>query len=220
MKKFAIIVAGGQGIRMQGALPKQFLELSGEPVLAHTLRRFHLPDVHLILVMHPDYLVYWSERAAGLTGLPAHQLVSGGTTRGESVRNGLQSISEEGLVAVHDAVRPVFSPGLVQRLYEEALQHGSAIPVVPVKDTLRRLTNEGSTTVPRDQYRAVQTPQVFLISRLKAAFQHAHAQEFTDEASLVEAAGFPVHLSAGEENNIKITVPADLPAAAALLREI
>lgn len=220
MKKFAIIVAGGQGIRMQGALPKQFLELSGEPVLAHTLRRFHLPDVDLILVMHPDYLEHWNELAAGLTGLPAYRLVAGGSTRGQSVQNGLQAIEEEGLVAVHDAVRPVFSRGLVLRLYEEALQHGSAIPVVPVKDTLRQLTDEGSTTVPRDQYRAVQTPQVFLISRLKAAFQQANAQEFTDEASLVEAAGHAVHLSTGEENNIKITVPADLPAAAALLQKI
>lgn len=217
MKKFAIIVAGGQGIRMQGNLPKQFLPLGEEPVLAHTLRRFALPDIRIILVMNPSYLDYWKELSAPIHDLPEHTVIPGGTTRALSVLNGLNAIEEDGWVAIHDAVRPLCSRNLIHRLFQEATDHGSAIPVVPVKDTLRLLTPEGSTTVSRDQYRAVQTPQVFHLGHLRKAFQLEDVSGYTDEASLFQAAGHPIHLSEGEEQNIKITVPSDLITAASLL---
>ena len=220
MKKFAIIVAGGQGIRMQGTLPKQFLPLEGEPVLLHTLRRFQHPDISIILVMNPEYIEFWQDLCNEHGQVPEHQLVKGGNTRALSVLNGLHSIQEEGLVAVHDAVRPLCSPALIHRLYEECTIHGSAIPVVPVKDTLRWIDGDKSTTVPRDQYRAVQTPQVFRLSLLRAAFGIPDVEKYTDEASIFQAAGHPVHLSEGEESNIKLTVPADLILAASFLRKI
>lgn len=217
MKKFAIIVAGGQGIRMQGTLPKQFLPLRDEPVLAHTLRRFDLPDVQVLLVMNAAYLDYWKDLSATIKELPAHTVVPGGSTRALSVLNGLMSIEGDGLVAVHDAVRPLCSKALIRHLFQEASEHGSAIPVVPVKDTLRLITPEGSTTVSRDLYRAVQTPQVFHLEQLRKAFNREDASAFTDEASLYQAAGHTIHLCEGEEENLKITVPADLVAAASLL---
>jgi 2-C-methyl-D-erythritol 4-phosphate cytidylyltransferase len=220
MKKFAIIVAGGQGIRMQGVLPKQFLPLDGEPVLAHTLRRFHHPDITLVLVMNAQYIDYWKELSNGLSDIPPYTLVAGGDSRAESVANGLAALPDEGLVAIHDAVRPLCSPALIDRLYTAGAEHDSAIPVIAVKDTLRLLSDQGSITVPRSQYRAVQTPQVFRLSLLKKAFTHPDLATFTDEASLFEAAGHPVHLEEGEESNIKLTVPTDMLVAASILKGI
>ncbi len=220
MKRFAIIVAGGQGVRMQGTLPKQFLPLEGEPVLLHTLRRFHLPGIRILLVMNPDYITYWNESCRDLSNVPEHQLIPGGTTRALSVLNGLKAITEDGLVAIHDAVRPLCSPTLIERLYADCTLHGSAIPVVPVKDTLRLVDQNGSTTVPRDQYRAVQTPQVFRLKEILKAFEIPDADRYTDEASIYQAAGNPVHLSEGEESNIKLTVPSDMLLAASFLRKI
>ena len=136
MKKFAIIVAGGQGIRMQGVLPKQFLPLNGEPVIAHTLRRFHHVDITLVLVMNANYIDYWKDLSSGLTDIPPHILVAGGESRAESVANGLAALPEEGLVAIHDAVRPLCSPALIDRLYTAGAQHDSAIPVTAVKDII------------------------------------------------------------------------------------
>lgn len=220
MKRFAIIVAGGQGIRMQGTLPKQFLPLEGEPVLLHTLRRFHLPGIRIILVMNAGYIDYWKELCSELTNVPEHEIVPGGDTRALSVLNGLKSITEDGMVAIHDAVRPLCSADLIHRLYEECVIHGSAIPVIPVKDTLRLLDENGSKTVPREQYRAVQTPQVFRLKTLLEAFDIPDAERYTDEASIFQASGHPVHLSEGEESNIKLTVPSDMLLAASFLRKI
>ena len=219
MKRFAIIVAGGQGTRMQGTLPKQFLPINGEPILAHTLRRFAHQGLELILVMHKDYIHYWEEQCNFLFNIPAHRIVAGGKTRAASVKNGLSTIHEEGLVAIHDAARPLCTSELIERLFTAAGEHGSAIPVIPCRDTLREITTSGSRTVPRDNFRAVQTPQVFSISPLKKAFLLPDNEHFTDEASLFEAAGQSVHLEAGEESNIKITVPSDLLLAAAYLKE-
>lgn len=211
MKRYAILVAGGVGSRMQGTLPKQFLELAGRPVLMHTLERFHRPGIEIILVLHPDYHTYWKEQClAGNFSVP-HLLVAGGQTRAGSVRNGLEKVENNSLVAVHDAVRPFVSAAFLERLYREAEKEGTAIPVMPVKETLRQLNNEGSQTVNRDEYRLVQTPQIFRSELLKEAFRNPAFEKFTDEASLVEETlQRRLHLTAGEEENIKLTVPADL----------
>lgn len=218
MKQFVVLVAGGQGTRMQGTLPKQFLPLAGEPVLAHTLRRFNLPGLEIILVMHSDYFEYWKELRQTLPEIPEHSLVAGGKTRAGSVANGLSQVPAGSLVAVHDAVRPLCSKELIYRLFDAAEKNGSAVPVIPCRDTLRLLDEQGSRTVPREKYCAVQTPQVFYTDVLKAAFQLPGTEQFTDEASLFEAAGNTVHLEAGEESNVKLTFPSDLILAEAFLR--
>ncbi|MBK7889090.1 MAG: 2-C-methyl-D-erythritol 4-phosphate cytidylyltransferase [Bacteroidetes bacterium] len=220
MRRFALLVAGGQGTRMQGTLPKQFLPLAGEPILAHTLRRFNQDDIEIFLVMHADYLSYWEETCENLENIPRHTLVPGGKTRAQSVAAGLAKLPDEGWVAVHDAVRPLCSSELIFRLYNAAAKEGSAVPVITCRDTLRLLTPDGSKTVPREHYRSVQTPQVFDIEKLKNAFKLPDFEHFTDEASLFEAAGHKVHLEAGEESNIKITFPSDLIVAEAVLKEI
>ncbi len=217
MKKYALLVAGGQGTRMQGTLPKQFLLLAGEPILAHSLRRFALRGLDIYLVMHPDYMLHWKDICQTLHNIPAHHLVAGGKTRALSVAAGLAFIPDNGLVAIHDAVRPLCSEALIQRLFISAEKNGSAVPVLPCRDTLRMLTADGSITVPRDHYRLVQTPQVFDIAKLKQAFQLPDFEKYTDEASLYEAAGNNVHLEAGEESNIKITFPSDMMLAEAFI---
>jgi 2-C-methyl-D-erythritol 4-phosphate cytidylyltransferase len=215
MKRYAIIVAGGKGTRMQGTLPKQFLEVSGKPVLMHTLEKFHRPGLEIILVLHPDFHAYWQEQCNAFSFNVPYTLVAGGNSRAQSVINGLDCIQNPSLIAVHDAVRPFIKTAFLERLFTEAEEMGSAIPVLPVKETMRHLGPEGSRTVNRDEYRLVQTPQVFKSEILKEAFLNPDFAAFTDEASLVEATGkFPLHLTAGEEQNIKLTVPADLHLAA------
>jgi len=219
MKRYALVVAGGLGTRMQGNLPKQFMEILGEPILAHTLRLFNHPGLVITVVMHSDYLGHWETMRSRLKNLPDHSVVAGGATRAISVLNGLNTFPDEGLVAVHDAVRPMCSTRLVDSAYEAASIFGSAIPAIPCRDTLRELTDEGSITVPRERFRAVQTPQVFNMKALKKAFMQPGFEQFTDEASLFEADGNSVHLIPGEDGNLKITVPADLELAAALFSD-
>ena len=204
---------------MNGSLPKQFLSLNGIPVLMHTISAFHYPDIDVILVMNKDYISYWEDLCKQYSFNLNHRIVKGGKTRAESVKNGLDLIVEEGVVAVHDAVRPFVSPELIDRLFSNAETHKSAIPVIDVKDTLREITKDGdSITVPRIKYRAVQTPQLFTVSSLKKAFLIPNYFEFTDEASLYEAAGNKVFLVEGEESNFKITVPIDLALAEAYVK--
>ncbi len=220
MKRYAVIVAGGQGIRMKGSLPKQFLPLSGMPVLMHTLSRFHQPDVECILVMNQDYLDYWKEICNQYHFTMPHTLIAGGSTRAESVWNGIRDLEASGLVAIHDAVRPLVTAALIEKLFTEASEFGNAVPVVLVKDTLREVAENNSKTVPRERYRIVQTPQIFNTGILKEIFSISDFARFTDEASLYEAAGYQIHLVEGEEQNIKITVPSDLILAEAFLTKM
>jgi len=215
MKRFAILVAGGTGTRMQGTLPKQFMLLNGEAILAHTLRKFSMADLEIILVMHSEYISYWDDQCKTLFNIPTYRLVAGGNTRAESVSNGLSFVPENSLVAIHDAVRPLCSEHLILKLFEAGEKHGSAIPVLPCKETLRVITETGSNTVARENYRTVQTPQVFKSTELKKAFQKNDISQYTDEASVFENAGYYIHLEDGEESNIKITVPSDLIFASA-----
>jgi 2-C-methyl-D-erythritol 4-phosphate cytidylyltransferase len=220
MKKYAVIVAGGAGLRMGTPVPKQFLLIHGKPVLFYTLAVFleAYEDLEIILVApaeHPE--AAWAiVNAMGA----AHRikLVAGGVTRFHSVQNGLEPIrGEEAVIFVHDGVRCLLSVDLVHRCYEQALEFGSAVPVVDSKDSIRLLTGDGNKPVDRSKVKLVQTPQTFLSTILLPAYETEYRLEFTDEATVVEAAGHPVHLVEGQPNNIKITTPGDLAVAGHLL---
>jgi len=196
---------------------KQFLAICGEPVLFHTLRKFNHDSIRIILVMNEAWIDYWNDLIREFEFEVQHEVVAGGRSRAMSVLNGLNLTDDNSLVAVHDAVRPLVSETLIQELYNQALQHKAVIPIVPVKDSLRIIDGNTSKAVARENFRAVQTPQVFLASLLKESFKMEGYENYTDEASLVEASGHPIHLVNGEESNIKITVPADLVFAEAML---
>lgn len=221
---YTIIVAGGKGLRMGGDIPKQFLPISGQPVLMRTMHRFHeaLADVcgtSIILVLPRDQQDYWQRLCKEYDFCLPHQIASGGETRFHSVQNGLQLIpdDEQGVVGVHDGVRPFVSCDVIRRLYDAARTEGAAVPVVPVVETIRQLLPEGdSQTVDRSLYRLVQTPQVFRVGLLKESYRQPYREEFTDDASVVEAAGHHITLVEGNRENIKLTTPADLRYAEAL----
>lgn len=220
MKKYAVIVAGGSGTRMQSATPKQFLELNGKPVIMHTLERFWeaSTEIKLILVLPELHVSFWNELLQKHRFVIPHVIVKGGETRFQSVRNGLQVISGEGLVAVHDAVRPLITPALINRLIENASIYGNAVPVIPVSETIRIVEGDSSKTVDRTKFRLVQTPQVFKVSELQEAFKKPYQEFFTDEATIMESSDHTIYLSEGEVANIKITTPSDLAFATAYLK--
>lgn len=220
MEKFAIIVAGGEGTRLGGGLPKQFRELNGRPVLWWSLKAFHdeNPDTRIRVVLHPGFFDEWDLL---IDALPEderfpHEVVCGGRTRTESVRNGLMGIpsATDSLVAVHDAARPLVTPAMISHGWEAALPTGGAVPAIPVTDSLRRLTAEGNEAVDRKEYVAVQTPQVFRTSLLREAYEAMPDAVFSDDASAFEAAGGKVALFEGSSDNIKITNPGDIEEAA------
>ena len=220
MKKYAIIVAGGKGLRMGGELPKQFIPVAGRPVLMRTLDAFHAFDheIEIILVLPRDHQPYWKELCREYRFAVPHRIADGGATRFHSVQNGLALVDEpEALVAVHDGVRPFVSAEVIEACYREAEAHGAVVPVIPVVETVRHLLPEGSVTVPRDAYRLVQTPQTFRASLLRRAYEQPFCEAFTDDASVVEALGHVVHLVDGNRENIKLTTPYDLIVAKALV---
>ena len=219
MKKYAVIVAGGAGTRMGTEMPKQFLELCGRPILWYTLNTFlsAYEDMPVVLVA-PEHHRETTRALVDTTAFPSRiEVVSGGATRFESVRNGLATIAEESVIFVHDGVRCLVSRELIHRCYTTALQHGSAIPVVDSKDSVRLITPEGNEAVDRNRVKLVQTPQTFRSSLLIPAYKTVYRESFTDEASVVEAAGHRIHLVEGEADNIKITVPGDLVVAERVL---
>ena len=215
MKKHIIIVAGGKGLRMGGDIPKQFLPVGGKPVLMRTLEAFHAYDasMQLILVLPVSQQAYWKQLCAEYQFDLAHEIADGGETRFHSVKNGLSLVKEDGLVGVHDGVRPFVSQEVIARCYEEAVSLKAVIPVIGVVETVRHLTGEGSETVPRDQYKLVQTPQVFEGALLRRAYEQTYTELFTDDASVVEALGEKVYLVEGNRENIKLTTPFDLKLA-------
>ena len=215
MKKHIIIVAGGKGLRMGGDIPKQFLPVCGKPVLMRTLEAFHAYDasMRLILVLPVSQQAYWKQLCEEYQFDLVHEIADGGETRFHSVKNGLALVEEEGLVGVHDGVRPFVSQEVITRCYEEAASLKAVIPVIGVVETVRHLTEEGSETVPRDQYKLVQTPQVFDVTLLRRAYQQEYTDLFTDDASVVEALDEKVYLVEGNRENIKLTTPFDLKLA-------
>ncbi len=216
-----IIVAGGAGRRMGAALPKQFMPLGGKPLLAWPLEVFHqfAPAMQLIVVLPGDWTEEW-RRLCTVHGIGVpHTVVPGGAERFHSVREGLQAVGHDGLVAVHDGVRPLATAPLVERCFAAAEKHGAAIPVLPVSSSVRQLREGRSMPVDRSTLRLVQTPQCFSAPLLRKAFNLPYDPAFTDEATLVERVGAQVHLVEGEERNIKVTTPWDLRVAEMLLAE-
>lgn len=221
MKKYAIIVAGGKGLRMGSDLPKQFLPIGGIPVLMRTLETFHRYDgeVEIILVLPVAQQAYWMDLCHTYSFSVPHTIADGGETRFHSVKNGLQRIDteEEALVAVHDGVRPFVAQEVISECFREAFEKEAVIPVVDMVETVRLLAGEHSKTVDRNAYRLVQTPQVFHLRLLRKAYCQDYIPSFTDDASVVEALGKEVFLVKGNRENIKITTPFDIKVANALL---
>ena len=215
MKKHIVIVAGGKGLRMGGDIPKQFLPVCGKPVLMRTLEAFHTFDaaIHIVLVLPVSQQAYWKELCREYQFELSHEIADGGETRFHSVLNGLALVEGDGLVGVHDGVRPFVSQEVIARCYEEAARCKAVIPVIDVVETVRHLTEEGSETVPRDRYKLVQTPQVFDVALLRRAYQQEYTDLFTDDASVVEALGEKVCLVMGNRENVKLTTPFDLKLA-------
>ena len=215
MKKHVIIVAGGKGLRMGGDIPKQFLPICGKPVLMRTLEAFHSYDasMHLILVLPVSQQDYWKMLCQEYHFDLPHDIADGGATRFHSVKNGLSLVKGEGVVGVHDGVRPFVSQEVISHCYNDALTLKAVIPVIGVVETVRHLIESGSETVPRDHYKLVQTPQVFEVDLLRRAYQQTYTDLFTDDASVVEALGEKVYLVEGNRENIKLTTPFDLKLA-------
>lgn len=213
-----LIVAGGKGLRMGSDLPKQFLPIGGKPVLMHTIEAFHHFDrtMKIILVLPQEQQTYWQELCAKHSFVIEHTVVDGGETRFHSVKNGLACVNS-GLVGVHDGVRPFVSPEVIKRCYELAAIKKAVIPVIDVVETVRHITETGSETISRNDYKLVQTPQVFDAELLKQAYAQEYTPFFTDDASVVEAMGIPVCLVEGNRENIKITTPFDLKISSALV---
>jgi 2-C-methyl-D-erythritol 4-phosphate cytidylyltransferase len=212
MKKYAVIVAGGSGSRMGTELPKQFMTLRGKPILYYSVNAFReaYSDVCIILVVPETHM----DRAKKIINTYFNEvdisIVTGGDTRFQSVKNGLARVIEESIVFVHDGVRCLLSSNLVHRCYDTAFATGSAIPVIPSKDSVRLLQDDHSEPVERDKVMLVQTPQTFHSKIILPAYQIDYKEKFTDEATVVEAFGLKVSLVEGEDTNIKITKPVDL----------
>lgn len=222
MKKYIIIVAGGKGLRMGGEVPKQFLPIGGKPVLMRTMEAFRAYDaeMQIVLVLPIAQQAYWKELCEQYAFTLPYRLADGGETRFHSVKSGLDTIpaGEEALVGVHDGVRPFVSTEVIARCYAEAARTEAVVPVTDVVETVRHLESDGrSTTVSRDEYKLVQTPQVFSLALLKEAYAQPYIPAFTDDASVVEALGHEVTLVQGNRENIKITTPFDLVVAEALV---
>lgn len=226
---YIIIVAGGKGLRMGGEIPKQFLPICGRPILMRTLERFraYSETLKIILVLPKDQQSYWQQLckdyhfplpSSGEAGQGLYQMTDGGETRFHSVQHGLALIPDdaEGVVGVHDGVRPFPSIEVIRNCYETARVKKAVIPVIPVVETLRHLT-EG--TKPRGEYRLVQTPQTFDIQLLKAANRQPYNDNFTDDASVVESFGYDITLVDGNRENIKITTPYDMTVAEAIVKK-
>lgn len=222
MNKYAIIVAGGTGSRIGSERPKQFLLLKGLPILMYSLRAFHRYDssIKLLISLHPDYLDTWKTLCLQHGFNLDHQVIAGGDTRYQSVKNALLTLPESGLIAVHDAARPLVTVDLIERSFHEAARFSSSVPGIPVNETVRQIINDKVILIDRTSLRIIQTPQVFEASVLHHAYKQEFDTTFTDDASLLEAMGIQPHLTEGDPRNIKITIPSDIRVAEALLDEL
>jgi 2-C-methyl-D-erythritol 4-phosphate cytidylyltransferase len=222
MNLYALIVAGGSGTRVGADIPKQFLELAGKPVLMHTIEKFHAFDsaLKIITVLPESQIGLWKELQKKYSFSVSQILVTGGSSRFLSVKNGLMEVDENGLVAIHDGVRPLVSAATIKRCFADAEIFGNAIPVISPSDSLRMITEQGNMPVNREYLRLIQTPQVFVAKLIKKAYLQDYSPDFTDDATLLEKTGESIHLVEGNRENIKITNPEDLVIAEALLHTI
>lgn len=221
---YAVIVAAGSGSRMGAGLPKQFLEMDGKPILRVTIEKFTsaVPGVRIVTVLAPEYIQYWREYCATANFSCPQTLVAGGITRFHSVRNALSRIPDGVIVAIHDAVRPLVSEGLIREMYSHMDTCRALVPAIPCVDSLVRLeqTEDGTPAmgvpVDRNGMHAVQTPQMFRSEDVRAAYSQAYDTSFTDDSGVVSRHGIPVSYVAGERDNLKITTPRDLVLARAI----
>jgi len=222
MQRYALIVAGGSGIRMGTEIPKQFLLLSGKPVLMHTIERFYSFDssIKIITVLPEHQLGYWKNLQAEYSFSIPQILVNGGSSRFYSVKYGLAITDDNGIVAIHDGVRPLVSTDTIKRCFREAEKSGNAVPVVSPSDSVRMVTGQMNRPVDRHDLRIIQTPQVFYTTLIKQAYLQPYSKEITDDAMLLEKTGVSICLVEGNRENIKITNPEDLLIAEALLHTI
>ncbi len=222
MQKYALIVAGGKGKRMGTEIPKQFLELRGKPVLMHTIEKFHRYDnsISIVIVLPGDQIEYWRSLMKKHSFRIPHEIVKGGLHRFNSVRNGLELVNDDGLVAVHDGVRPLVSTGTIERCFEAAKESGNAIPVISPAESLRMISGKGSSPLSRESVRIIQTPQVFNSTLIKKAYRQEYDPSFTDDATVLEKSGVTINLVEGNRENVKITDQADLLVASALLDKV
>lgn len=220
MKQFAVIVAGGSGSRMKSEIPKQYLPIDGLPVLMHTINAFYNynKSIKIIVVLPPDDLNLWEELCLSYKFNLPLQVAAGGQTRFQSVRNGLNKISIDGIVAIHDGVRPMVNKEIIAASFEIAALHGSAIAAVRLKESIRVTDKDQTKTADRSKFRIIQTPQTFQVNLIKQAYQIAESSQFTDDASVLEKSGHKISLFEGSYKNIKITTPEDLIIAEAFLK--
>lgn len=220
---FAIIVAGGTGARMLSSVPKQFLLLNGKPVLMHTVEAFYKSrsKPKIILVLHAGFHQYWEQLCAEHNFRIPVILVKGGETRFHSVKAGLELVNDElnAVIAIHDAVRPLISPQIIDESFRHAFEYGNAIVAVKSRDSVRQVWNDHSIALKREDIYLVQTPQTFQSELLKKAYQVAYDDNFTDDASVVERSGEIINLINGSYQNFKITFPEDIAIAEAILNK-
>jgi len=219
-KKYALIMAGGKGMRMNSPVPKQFLKLEGKPILLHSIDKFLNtdPNIEIILILPQEYLKMWEQVCAEYMFHKPVRIAYSGETRFHSVKNGLELVTEESIVAIHDAVRPLVSSKTIQVTYKAAEMYGNAIPAIPINDSIRQIESTRSIAVDRSRYCATQTPQCFRSEIIKKAYQQEYKYTFTDDAAVVEALGEQIKLVDGNPENIKITSPKDLLIAEVLLK--
>ena len=220
MKQYAVIVAGGSGSRMKSEIPKQYLPINGLPVLMHTIKAFYNYNnaLSIIVVLPPNDLKLWEELCDAYQFKLPIQVTSGGTTRFQSVRNGLDKVGPDGVVAIHDGVRPIVNKEIIAASFEIAALHGSAIAAVRLKESIRVTDKDQTKTADRSKYRIIQTPQTFQVRIIKEAYQIQEDPQFTDDASVLEKSGHKISLFEGSYKNIKITTPEDLIIAEAFLK--
>ncbi len=220
MQKYALIVAGGSGLRMGSELPKQFIEVGGLPILMHTIRRFFAFDAEMAItvILPKTQHEFWQQLCSKHQFTIPHQVCAGGKERFFSVKNGLETLPDNGLVAVHDGVRPLVSIDTIKRCFQKAKKTQAAIPVIPLTESIRKTNGDASSAVDRSNYVLVQTPQVFSVELLKKAYRQNFDSNFTDDASVVEKLNHPIHLVDGNQENLKITRPMDLLIAEALIK--
>ncbi|MEG0949271.1 MAG: 2-C-methyl-D-erythritol 4-phosphate cytidylyltransferase [Bacteroidales bacterium] len=220
MNRYAIIVAGGKGLRMGQELPKQFIAIGERPILMHAIQAFYHADkaVSLILVLPKEQMEYWEALCELHCFKVPVRIAEGGSTRFHSVKNGLKLIDGDGLVAIHDGVRPFVSQQVIENAFQAAEQFGGAIPMIDMIDSVREVTPDGkSHPLDRERFKLVQTPQTFRTELIRSAYEMPYDKSFTDDASVFEAAGHTIHCIAGNRENIKITTPFDLLIAEALI---
>ena len=216
MQIVALLVAGGKGERMNADIPKQFLLLNGNPILMHTLKQFsHFEEI--VLVLPHSQFEYWQELCDTYNFSKQHTLVAGGITRFHSVKNGLEKIADNTIVAIHDGVRPLISTSLINDLVSETKSGIGVIPIIPIKDSIRKVEGENSVHVDRSNLFGVQTPQCFLSTDIQKAYTQDFSNTFTDDASVFEANGGKINTLLGEEKNLKITTQEDLNIASILI---